>query len=308
MIINTLIMIEAHDLAVGYSKHLEEAVLHDLTFTIPTGHVVALVGSNGVGKSTLINTLIGINAPMHGDITVNLTPNPAGRSKNLFSNVGFCAQAQIMDWYTNVSTNVLSGPKMAGIPTTQAKKFTDKALDLMSISDLKTNPVDHLSGGQQQRVQVARELARQPLLYILDEPTTGLDAESSEQLLAYLKIQAATGATVIVSSHDLTIIEKFADILLLLDRGEMRYFGSMQDFLANSQTTNLIEVRFSPLERPLPDDLLAIGTFTENVLSVDETFGMQSLLALLAKYDLPIESVGRRKPTLRELYLSLRRG
>lgn len=98
-----------------------------------------------------------------------------------------------MDWYTNVWDNVYLGSQLAGIDAKTGKLLTEKALDLLSISDLKNKPVDALSGGQQQRVQIARSIVHQPDFYLLDEPTTGLDAETSNRLLSFLKKKQLKG-------------------------------------------------------------------------------------------------------------------
>lgn len=136
-----------------------------------------------------------------------------------------------MDWYTNVWDNVYLGSQLAGIDAKTGKLLTEKALDLLSISDLKNKPVDALSGGQQQRVQIARSIVHQPDFYLLDEPTTGLDAETSNRLLSFLKKEAAKGKSVFVSSHDLHLLEEFCDNLVLIDKGRVLYAGDLKNFL-----------------------------------------------------------------------------
>lgn len=104
----------------------------------------------------------------------------------------------------------------------------------MDIDNLLDKPVDHLSGGQQQRIQIAREIARQPHIYILDEPTTGLDVESSEKLFQYLKERSDNGNLVIASSHDLTLLDEYVDKVLFIDRNQQIFFGSLKEFTANA--------------------------------------------------------------------------
>lgn len=98
---------------------------------------------------------------------------------------------------------------------------------------MKVKPVDHISGGQQQRVQIAREIARKPKIYILDEPTTGLDVETGEKLFRYLQTEVKNGALVLTSSHDLTLLENYADQVLFINEHEQQFFGSLKDFLAD---------------------------------------------------------------------------
>lgn len=219
-------MIECQSLTIGYKDNV---VVDNLNFTLESGRFIALIGANGAGKSTLINTLIGIIKPLQGTITWNIQT----KSKNPFNTVGFSPQSQLIDWYTSVFDNVLQGPLLAGKKLNDAKKKTDFALKLLNIEDLKNKAVDHISGGQQQRVQIAREIARTPQVYILDEPTTGLDVETGEKLFMYLKDETKKGAIVLTSSHDLTLLEDYTDQILFINDHKQQYFGSLSNFLTD---------------------------------------------------------------------------
>lgn len=217
-------MIIADSLNIGYK---DKVVVHDLSFSLDKGMFIALIGANGAGKSTLINSLIGVISPVSGQISWKLKTDRV----NPFNDVGFSPQSQLIDWYTSVYDNVYQGPLLAGFKPKEAKKATKLALNLLDISDLSAKPVDHISGGQQQRVQIAREIAREPQVYILDEPTTGLDVETSEKLFTYLKQKVEAGSIVLTSSHDLTLLESYASHVLFLDDHEQKYFGPLTDFL-----------------------------------------------------------------------------
>lgn len=217
-------MINVDNLTIGYKN---TTVVADLNFELQKGHFVALIGSNGAGKSTLINTLIGINKPLKGKITWNIKSN----KKNVFNDVGFSPQSQLIDWYTSVFDNVLQGPLLAGYKLGESKQFTIDALKLLDLYDLRSKAVDHISGGQQQRVQIAREIARKPKLYILDEPTTGLDIETAEKLFNHLKKEVQAGALILTSSHDLTLLEDYATQVLFINDHEQKYFGPLNTFL-----------------------------------------------------------------------------
>lgn len=217
-------MISANNLNIGYK---DKVVVHDLSFSLDKGMFIALIGANGAGKSTLINSLIDVIPPVSGQISWKLKTDRV----NPFNDVGFSPQSQLIDWYTSVYDNVYQGPLLAGFKPKEAQKTTKQALRLLDISDLSAKPVDHISGGQQQRVQIAREIAREPQVYILDEPTTGLDVETSENLFTYLKQKVDAGSMVLTSSHDLTLLESYASHVLFLDDHEQKYFGPLTDFL-----------------------------------------------------------------------------
>ncbi|MCF1783297.1 ATP-binding cassette domain-containing protein [Lactobacillus mulieris] len=219
-------MITANKLRIGYKT---TTVVNDLNFKLEEGKFIALIGANGAGKSTLINTMIGIVKPLAGEINWEVETD----KKNPFNAVGFSPQSQLIDWYTSVFDNVIQGPLLAGYKMSVAKKQAEFALELLDIVDLKVKPVDHISGGQQQRVQIAREIARKPKIYILDEPTTGLDVETGEKLFRYLQTEVKNGALVLTSSHDLTLLENYADQVLFINEHEQQFFGSLKDFLAD---------------------------------------------------------------------------
>lgn len=211
---------------IGYNQQI---VVNNLNFSIQNGDFIALIGPNGAGKSTLLNSLIGVLPLIDGEINWKdfAVSNP-------FRITGFSPQTQIIDWYTTVFDNILQGPLLAGFSFYEAKSLVKQAAKLLDIENLLDNPVDHLSGGQQQRVQIAREIARQPHIYILDEPTTGLDVESAEKLFQYLKNRANDGNLVIASSHDLTLLDEYVDKVLFIDQHQQIVFGSLREFTADA--------------------------------------------------------------------------
>ncbi len=212
--------------SIGYDQQI---IVNDLNFSLQNGDFIALIGPNGAGKSTLLNSLIGILPVIQGEIHWSDFD-----AKNPFRITGFSPQTQIIDWYTTVFDNILQGPLLAGFSFHKAKSLVKQAAKLLDIENLLDSPVDHLSGGQQQRVQIAREIARQPHIYILDEPTTGLDVESAEQLFQYLKNRAAAGHLVIASSHDLTLLDEYVDKVLFIDQHQQIFFGSLKEFTADA--------------------------------------------------------------------------
>lgn len=294
-------MIEVKNLSVGYSS---EVVLSDLNFILKKGEMVALVGQNGAGKSTLIQTLIGVLEPLYGDIEIKVEN---------FREIGFSAQTQMIDWYTSVRDNVMQGPLLSGQRISQVKMNTNMALELLGISDLANKATDHLSGGQQQRMQIAREIARKPKLYILDEPTTGLDVESSEKLLAYLREKTEEGATVLISSHDLTLVERYVEKLLFIDEHQQKFFGSMKSFFESVDTSDNVMIKFTSKE-----SLEIIGNtiikkfsitefeISEDTLIIKNPVDLGVLMKNLENHMSEVISIGRSQPTLRDIYMSMK--
>lgn len=216
--------------------------LSNISFSINTGDFIALVGANGAGKSTLLNSLYGLLEPSTGSILYN---NNFLNNIQPAHSIGFSAQRCIVDWYLNVKENVYLGAVLGGLKTSQLEQATQQALDLLYLSDKSTAEVETLSGGQQQRVQIARAIVHNPELYILDEPTTGLDPNLSERFFQFLKTEQNKNKAIIVSSHDMYLVEKYCNKVLFLKNGNLVFFDDMQICLKSNSQDEKVKITFS---------------------------------------------------------------
>ena len=209
-----------------FYKNLQ--ALKDISFLVNPGDFIALMGVNGAGKSTLLNILHGTLSPCRGEVYFN---DKYISRKNPYASIGFSAQRLVADWFLTARDNVFMGCILAGISHRKAKAMTEDALNQVGLIDKADCQLDTLSGGQQQRIQIARSIVHKPQLYILDEPTTGLDAQYAENLFSFLEKERCRGKTIIVSSHDLYLLEKYCTKLIYLEKGKMNYFGALDEFL-----------------------------------------------------------------------------
>lgn len=232
--------------------------LHDVTFDIQKGDFIALMGSNGAGKSTFLNTLMGFLSPKEGTIDFN---EEKISLRNPMASIGFSSQKMVMDWYLNVWDNVYLGCSLAGMGGNRAKVLTEKALQRVSLTEKAKKGVDELSGGQQQRVQIGRAIVHEPDLYILDEPTAGLDPDIAENFFAYLWEEHKKGKTIIVSSHDLYLLEKYCNKLLYIEKGNVRYWGGLQEFLQTHHRVALYRGTVKAA-KDMPDMTVSYRAFT----------------------------------------------
>jgi len=191
----------------------------DITFAVGFGELVAIVGPNGSGKSTLLKALAGLLRPWAGAIAV--LGQPPGRQP---LRVAYLPQAEAVDWSFPVSVRdvVLMGRyRRAGwLRSTSGADAAaaEHALELVGIHDLAGRLIGELSGGQQRRAFVARALAQQPDLYLLDEPVTGVDPTTEDELMAILEAECRQGKTVLASTHDLAGVAEHFTHLLSLNR------------------------------------------------------------------------------------------
>ncbi len=248
--------------------------LQDVTMTAKPGDFIALMGANGAGKSTFLNTLMGLLEPKEGSIDFNETYIS---TKNPMSSIGYSSQKVIVDWYLNVWDNVYLGAALAGKSGKEAKAMTAKALERVVLTEKAKKGVTELSGGQQQRVQIGRAIVHEPFFYVLDEPTAGLDPDIAEKFFAFLQEEHKKGKTIIVSSHDLYLLEKYCNKLLYLEKGKMKYWGSMQDFLQQYHRVVLYQVTVAN-EKELPD---TSASYTHFTFSQEETDSPSSFIICL---------------------------
>lgn len=199
-------------------------ILRDLTFQVPHGAQVAVVGPNGAGKSTLFKALVGLLPLQEGRILVH--GRPRGSHHDC---VAYVPQRGEVDWRfpVNVEDVVMMGrfrhQGYFGRPSQADRKAVAAALEHMGIHSLAKQPIGDLSGGQQQRVFLARALAQEPHILLMDEPFTGVDVTTQEAVLGVLDELRAEGLTVMVSTHDLSLAMQRFELVLLLNRELLAY-------------------------------------------------------------------------------------
>ncbi|GAB1471505.1 manganese ABC transporter ATP-binding protein MntB [Chloroflexota bacterium] len=218
--------LEIKNISIGYG---DKIVLHDLSFQVPHGSRVAVVGPNGAGKSTLFKALVGLLPLQKGNIFIH------GESLRTHQDcVAYVPQREEVDWRfpVTVSDVVMMG-RFAQIgwlkrAARQDHEAVQKSLVQMGIADLAEQSIGQLSGGQQQRAFLARAIAQEPHILLMDEPFTGVDVTTQEATLRLLDHLQEKQVTVIVSTHDLNLASSRFDLVLLLNH-RLIAFGSPQE-------------------------------------------------------------------------------
>ena len=171
--------------------------LKDVTIDLKAGELLSVLGPSGCGKTTLLNIVAGFLAPTEGVITLNghTVHGPAAERGMVFQ------QGALFEWMS-VRENVGFGPSMKGMPKAEKAKIVDHLLDVVGLQDFKDKAVYELSGGMQQRVALARCLANEPDVILMDEPLGALDALTREKMQSLvLKLWKETGKTIILITH-----------------------------------------------------------------------------------------------------------
>jgi ABC-type Mn2+/Zn2+ transport system ATPase subunit len=185
----------------GYGRRI---ALADVSLSVSPGSLLAVIGPNGAGKSTLLKLIAGLIQPVSGSLTILGGP-PGARAKS----IAYLPQAEAVDWEFPVTVGeVVVMGRYAQLGFGRAPGRVDRervaaALELVGMADAVDRQIGALSGGQRRRVFLARAIAADPDLYLLDEPVTGVDARTQEDLMDVLEAEARAGKTVIATTHDL---------------------------------------------------------------------------------------------------------
>ncbi|WP_428936530.1 metal ABC transporter ATP-binding protein [Streptomyces sp. ACT015] len=201
-------------------------VLRGVDLTVRRGEVVALLGANGSGKSTAIRTIIG-QVPLSGG-SIELFGTPRARFRQ-WARVGYVPQRTAAGGVPATVTEIVSSGRLSrarfGVLRGADHAAVRRALDLVGMADRAKDSVDALSGGQHQRVLIARALASEPEVLIMDEPMAGVDLVSQQVLADTLRDQVAAGTTVLVVLHELGPLEPLIDRAVVLRDGCVLHDG-----------------------------------------------------------------------------------
>jgi len=237
-------------------SYREDIALRGVSFRVMSEEFVGIIGPNGAGKTTLLTIVNGLGKLLSGRVSVlghYLTP---GNGYSLRKKVGYVAQVQNIDprMPMNVREVVMIGRYgLLGLlsrPGRHDWKVVDEMLELVGMSHLAQRPIGHLSGGEQQRVAIARCLAQEPELFLLDEPTASLDWKAQTDILELVKqIHDSRQLTTLFVTHDLSCLPVACDRVVLMKEGLIWGEGSPDELLTDANLSQLYDMPISAVEK-----------------------------------------------------------
>lgn len=237
-------ILEAREITVRYARNAPPA-LDGVSCQVSGAELVAVVGPNGSGKTTLVRALLGLVPLERGSVLVDGQPVGAWPRRVLAQTVGVVSQQEEAVYRLTVAETVMLG-RYARLGPLAAPRPADReavraALQRCDIAFLAERSADSLSGGEWKRVRIARALAQEPRALVLDEPTASLDVRHEMELLELVRQLADSGLAGLVITHHLNLAARFADRIILLDRGRLVAEGKPGDVLEEDTLTRVFE-------------------------------------------------------------------
>ena len=206
----------------------DKHVLNDVSFDIRPGLMTGFVGGNGAGKTTTMRIILGVLAANEGQVLVDGQPMNADQR----ATIGYMPEERGLYPKMKIIDQLVYLAQLHGSDAAEARRYGLELLERLQLNGKPTDTLESLSLGNQQRVQIAAALIHRPNALVLDEPFSGLDPDSVDITVDVLREVAATGAPVLFSSHQLDVVERLCDQLVIISRGEIRANGTRAELQA----------------------------------------------------------------------------
>lgn len=249
----------------SYTYHDGTQALKNVNIKIRKGEKIAIMGPNGAGKSTLFSHFNGLNEPTSGHVEIDGEKIIFERDEliKVRQKVGIVFQDPNDQLFApTVKEDVAFGPMNLGLEYSEVEKRIKESLEMVGMSGFEEKTPHHLSGGQQKRVAIAGIIAMRPDIMILDEPTAGLDPEGVDKVLDILNNLNNEGISIVISSHDIEMVNQFADKIFVLHDGEIIAEGDKHQIFSNKEL-----LKKAHLKAPVTTEILY--KLKENGLNVD---------------------------------------
>lgn len=247
--------LELQDITCSYNG---QPIVSQISLQAQPGEVLALIGPNGVGKSTLLRAMARLMRPVHGRVILDSIDIWQTSARDFARQLAFAPQISSESWSATVEQVVSLGraPHRGWLLplTSHDNQITHQSLELVGLEHLRNRISTELSGGEQQRMLIARVLTQEPSILLLDEPTSHLDLKYQTDILGLVRRLAhQKGLAVIVSLHDLNLAAIYADRVALLSNGALAAIGTPAEVLTSERLTQVYGVPILVMKHPLRD-------------------------------------------------------
>ena len=301
------VILEIRGLRKSYADGFE--ALKGIDLDIEEGEIIALLGPNGAGKTTLISTVCGITTPTAGKVTVG-GHDIETDFREARRMIGLVPQEITLEPFEKVINTVRFSRGLFGKP--RHDPIVEETLRKLSLWDKRNSPIKALSGGMKRRVLIAKALAHEPRVLVLDEPTAGVDVELRKDMWEIVAKLKASGVTIILTTHYIEEAEAIADRVGVISKGELLLVEDKHALMARMGRKQL-HVQIAKPVKSIPESLgsydLTLAedgrTLTYSYDTTGERTGITSLLRDISEAGLLLRDVSTRQSSLEEIFVDL---
>jgi ABC-2 type transport system ATP-binding protein len=287
---------------------LNVKAVKNISFTVEQGDIFAFLGPNGAGKTTTLRILLDIIKADSGKIAWNLNGKPSGLPEA--EHIGYLPEERGLYLDIPIIKSLVYLGCIRGMGKEEARKAALGWLERLELADRAKEKLQVLSKGNQQKIQFVASILHKPAFVILDEPFSGLDPLNQEKFSEFIREINHQGTTVLLSAHQMQLVEKLANKVFLINNGETLYNGSLSDIYKKFGTKFIIKLKLdSTVSEATWKNLIGVESidfFDENnvKLTFDQNSNMKSVLLELVKVE-GICDITSHKPDLHDIFLHL---
>lgn len=282
-------------------RYGDTVAVNALSFRVHAGEIFGLLGPNGAGKTTTIRMIMDIFKPDRGEITLL-----DGRPGTTNHRVGYLPEERGLYQDQRIDEILIFLAQLKGLSRKKAKAQTDIWLERVELADRAKDKVNSLSRGMQQKLQIAAALIHDPALAILDEPFQGLDPVNVSLVKRIMREEQAAGKSVVLSAHQMNLVEELCDRILLINRGQRLLYGTLQQ-IKRDYAPNVVRLR-TPATLTAAD-LGPIANLEERqydyLITLNAEMGAQQLLHHLVQQRIEVEAFEVAETPLDEIFVAL---
>ncbi|MGC9384442.1 MAG: ATP-binding cassette domain-containing protein [Kosmotogaceae bacterium] len=304
-------VIEARSLTKQFKQVL---AIDNVTFSVKKGEIFGLLGPNGAGKSTTIRMLTTLTKPTDGKAYVN-GYDVVKEAKMVRKNIGLVSEKTILYDRLTAMENLMFFARLNNMETTAARKRCEELLEMVEMSEWKDARVGRFSTGMKQRINVIRSLLHDPEIIFLDEPTLGLDPQTTRSIREFIRELNDRGKTIVLTTHIMVEADNLSDRIAIIDHGRIAAMDTSKNLkrMIDNDKTRIIDLDIPNITNSMFSRIKELDC-VEKVLNkssdeiriyVNYDDPLEILITLLKENNIPVKGIKTVEPTLEDVFIKL---
>jgi ABC-2 type transport system ATP-binding protein len=304
-------VIEAKNLTKQFKQVL---AVDNVSFAVKKGEIFGLLGPNGAGKSTTIRMLTTLTKPTDGKAFVN-GYDVVKEAKMVRKNIGLVSEKTILYDRLTAMENLMFFARLNNLDTTEAKKRSERLLEMVEMTEWKNARVGSFSTGMKQRINVIRSLLHDPEIIFLDEPTLGLDPQTTRSIREFIRDLNEQGKTIVLTTHIMVEADNLSDRIAIIDHGKIAAMDTSKNLkrMIDDDETRIIDLDIPNITKQMLSTINELScvekVFNKSLeeiriyMNCDDPLEM--LITLLKESNIPVKGIKTVEPTLEDVFIKL---